>query len=408
VKPECLSRDEARRIALHAQGFGTPRAAATSDAAGIRRSVERMGLLQIDSVNVLVRAHYLPIFSRHGGYDSAMLDTHAFDPARRTLFEYWAHEASLLPVETYPLLRWRMERAERLDGVSREGRKFARARRRLIDDVLAELTARGPLSAREIGGERRPKKEGGWWNRHDGKVALEHLFHTGRVGAATRRGFERVYDLVERVMPPAILARPVPDEAEAQRRLLRISSRAFGVATEADLRDYFRLPAADATLRVREMVEAGDLLPVRVEGWRHPAHLDPQAEPARPSDSAALVSPFDPLIWYRDRTERLFDFHYRIEIYTPAPKRRFGYYVLPFLLGERLVARVDLKADRARKTLRVPAAHGEAGIDPARATGPLARELRMLASWLGLSRVVVGRRGDLSKPLRDSLKSAER
>lgn len=407
MKPLNLGRDEARRIALHAQGFGMPRDGAADDAAGILRAVERMGLLQIDSVNVLVRAHYLPIFSRHGGYDSAVLDRHAFDPVQRTLFEYWAHEASLLPLETYPLLRWRMARAERLEGVSREGRKFVRARRRLIDDVLAELMARGPLSAREIGGERRAKK-GGWWNRHDGKIALEHLFHIGRVGAATRRGFERVYDVIERVMPAAILARPVPDEAEAQRALLRIAARAFGVATEADLRDYFRLPVAAARLRIREMVEAGELLPAQVEGWRHAAYLDPSAEPARPSESAALISPFDPLIWYRDRTERLFDFRYRIEIYTPAPKRRFGYYVLPFLLGERLVARVDLKADRARGTLLVPAAHGETGIEPGHAVEPLARELHTLARWLGLSRVVVGRRGDLAKPLAGAVKSVGR
>lgn len=406
MKPQILGRDEARRIALNAQGFGVPRDGETNDAAGILRSVERMGLLQIDSVNVLVRAHYLPIFSRHGGYDSAVLDRHAFDPTRRTLFEYWAHEASLLPLETYPLLRWRMERAERLDGVSREGRKFVRARRRLIDDVLVELTARGPLSAREIGGERRTKK-GGWWNRHDGKIALEHLFHIGRVGAATRRGFERVYDVIERVMPAAILARPVPDEAEAQRVLVRIAARAFGVATEADLRDYFRLPVAAVRLRVREMVEAGELLPVQVEGWRHGAYLDPAAEPAQPSESAALISPFDPLIWYRDRTERLFDFHYRIEIYTPTPKRRFGYYVLPFLLGERLAARVDLKADRARGILMVPAAHGEAGAEPGRTVEPLARELHTLARWLGLSRVVVGRRGDLTKSLREAVKRAQ-
>lgn len=400
---ERLGRDEARRIALAAQGFDGPRPARSAGAARILQAVRDMGLLQIDSVNILVRAHYLPLFSRLGPYDSAVLDRHAFDIKRRTLFEYWAHEASLLPVEQYPLLRWRMDRAARLDGVSRNEANFVRDNRALIDRVLADLAARGPFSAREIGGERRTAR-GGWWNRHDGKIALEYLFWTGQAGAATRRGFERVYDVIERVIPARVLALPTPDEAEAQRQLIRIAARAFGVATGNDLRDYYRLPTAATRLRLHELVEAGDLVPVRVEGWRHPAYLDPAARPARSTDNAALISPFDPLVWYRDRTERLFDFRYRLEIYTPAHKRRFGYYVLPFLLGDRLVGRVDLKADRARSTLRVLGAHGEAGVDPAAIAEPLAAELGRLASWLGLARMVAGRRGELARVLGGALR----
>ncbi len=396
-----IGRDEARRIVLAAQGFGQRRGPGRADWRRVRRAIERMGLLQIDSVSVLVRSHYLPAFSRVGAYDRAKLDTKAFDPRRRELFEYWGHEASLLPLAAHPLLRWRMARAERLEGIYSGTARFVRERRDYIAAVLAEVERRGPVRARDFNDGRR---RGGMWERHDGKVALEYLFWSGRVTAVTRRGFERIYDLTERVLPADIVALPTPPEADAQRALVRIAGRALGIATEADLRDYFRLATADAKRCVAELVEAGDLRPVRVEGWRQPAYLDAGARLPRRVGGSALLSPFDPLIWERARTERLFGFRYRLEIYTPAPKRRHGYYVLPFLLDERLVARVDLKSDRAASTLRVLAAHGEAGTDPDGVAAALADELRRLAAWLGLDRVTIGRRGDLATVLRRQVK----
>jgi len=396
-----LSLAEARRIALAAQGFGARRGDRPTDGpAGWRRvrgAVARMGLLQLDSINVLVRSHYLPVFSRLGAYDQAALDARAFAPRRRALFEYWGHEASLLPLDLHPLLRWRMARAERLDGVYGDCAGLARDKPGYVAGVLAEVRDRGPIAARELG---EKGNGGGWWQWHDGKAALEYLFWSGRVTTASRRGFERVYDLTERVLPAEVLDRPTPPEDEAQRALLRRAARALGVATEADLRDYFRLPAKAAKPRVAELVEAGALVPATVEGWRQPAYLDPEARRPRRVRGAALLSPFDPLVWERARTERIFGFRYRLEVYTPAAKRRHGYYVLPFLLDEALVARVDLKADRPAGALRVLAAHGEAGIDEGRVAAALGRELAHLAAWLGLERVVLGRRGDLMPALR--------
>jgi uncharacterized protein YcaQ len=400
-----LSLAEARRIALVAQGFGARRTAGPAGWRRVHGAVERMGLLQLDSINVLVRSHYLPVFSRLGAYDQAALDARAFAPRRRALFEYWGHEASLLPLDLHPLLRWRMARAERLDGVYGECAGLARDKPGYVAAVLAEVRDRGPISARELG---EKGNGGGWWQWHDGKTALEYLFWSGQVTTASRRGFERVYDLTERVLPAELLARPTPPEAEAQRALLRLAARALGVATEADLRDYFRLPAREAKARVAELAEDGALVPAAVEGWRQPAYLDPSFETAfspgarapRRVRGAALLSPFDPLVWERARTERLFGFRYRLEVYTPAPKRRHGYYVLPFLLDERLAARVDLKADRPAGALRVLAAHGEAGIDEGRVAAALDEELARLAAWLGLERVVLGRRGDLLPALR--------
>jgi uncharacterized protein YcaQ len=352
-----------------------------------------MGLLQIDSISAVVRSHYLPAFSRLGPYDRARLDTKAFDPRRRELFEYWGHEASLLPLDLQPLLRWRMARAERLDGLYSGIADFVRRKRTYVDEVLEELGRRGPSSARDFN-ERGAGQ--GMWDWHDGKAALEYLFWCGRVTAVTRQGFERIYDLTERALPAAVLERPTPPEDEAQRALLLIAARALGVATEADLRDYFRLSAADAKGRVAELVEAEALVPVQVESWRQPAFLDPDARMPRRVRGAALVSPFDPLVWERARAERLFGFRYRIEIYTPAPKRQYGYYVLPFLLDERLVARVDLKSDRTAGALRVLAAHGEDGIQAGRVAEALAGELRRMTDWLGLEAVAVEQRGDLA------------
>ncbi|HEX3500596.1 MAG TPA: crosslink repair DNA glycosylase YcaQ family protein [Stellaceae bacterium] len=394
-----LSAAEARRLALAAQGFATPRSELTADWRGLRRVVKRLGLLQIDSVNVLVRAHYLPLFSRLGPYERAHFDAKAYRRGTGGLFEYWAHEASLLPVEHQPLLRWRMARAERLEGMWSGIAKFARERRDYVDAVFARIAAEGPLTAAEFD-ERGPRR-GTWWDRHDGKYALDYLFWAGKVTTTGRsNSFERSYDLPERVLPRQVLAVPTPSEADAQRELMCIAGRALGVATAKDLRDYFRMSPGDGQRAIDSLVESGDLLPVTVAGWRHQAYLDAQARIPRRIAVSALLVPFDPLIWERARTERLFDFRYRIEIYTPAPQRVHGYYVLPFLLGDALVARVDLKADRANATLRVHAAHGEPDIDSGAVAEALMAELRLLASWLGLERVSIGRRGDLAAALR--------
>jgi uncharacterized protein YcaQ len=365
----------------------------------------RIGLLQIDSVNVLARAHYLPLLARLGPYATSVLDEAAWGPRRRRrLFEYWAHEASLLPVESQPLLRWRMERAARGEGIYSGLARFGRERRDYVEAVLAEVGARGALAASELSSGGRA--QGSWWGWSDGKRALEWLFWAGLVTTATRRGaFERVYDLSARVLPPAVLAAPTPPAEEAQRALLRIAAGALGVATERDLRDYFRLEPAETRARIAEMEEAGDLLPVRVEGWDRPAWIDPGAAGRIPRriGARALLAPFDPVVWERARAERLFGFRYRIEIYTPAPRREYGYYVLPFLLGDRLVGRVDLKADRAGGRLLVHAAHAEPGADHARVAGALAAALSEMAGWLGLRAVLAGDRGDLSRALRSAL-----
>lgn len=383
---ERISRGEARRIALAAQGFDRARRVETVEGRHIRRTIDALGLVQIDSVNVLVRSHYLPLFSRLGAYDCGLVDRAAYAGKRRSLFEYWGHEASLLPVDLQPLLRWRMARAERGEGIYGGLARFARERADYIAAILAELAARGPLSAGELaeGGRGR----GSWWGWSDGKHALEWLFWTGQVTTQTRRGFERVYDLPERCLPERVLAAPTPDGAEAQRRLLLIAARALGVASERDLRDYFRLDVTEARVRLAELVEAGQLVPAAVEGWNQPAYLDPQARRPRRVRARALLSPFDSLVWERDRAERLFDFRYRLEIYTPAERRVHGYYVLPFLLGDRLVARVDLKADRQARALRVIAAHPEADLaDPGATAAELLAELALMAGWLGLERL---------------------
>jgi uncharacterized protein YcaQ len=389
-----LSAAEARRAALAAQGFAAGRPAEPPGTRALLAMVNRIGLIQIDSVNVLARAHYLPLFSRLGPYEREALDRAAHYAPRR-LFEYWGHEASLIPVTTQPLLRWRMERAahEAWGGI----RRIADERPELLERILEEVATRGPLRAGALE-EQGPRRREPWWSWSDVKRGLEFLFWSGRLTSARRRNFERWYDLPERVLPPAVTATPTPPEDEAQRGLLRIAARALGVGTASDLRDYFRLPAADAADRIAELVEAGELVPVAVEGWRQQAYLDPGARIPRRVDAAALVGPFDSLIWERPRVERVFGFRYRIEIYVPAEQRVHGYYVLPFLLGDRLVARVDLKADRQAGTLRVQAAHAEPGA-PADTAEALHAELALLASWLGLEGVTVMDRGDLAGAL---------
>ncbi len=396
-----ISAAAARRIALAAQGFASRRPQGATNVGHVKRAIDRLGLLQIDSVNVLARAHYLPLFSRLGNYDSEHLDDLAWGrKSRRGLFEFWAHEASLLPLSRQPLWRWRMDRAARNAGDGKgKLHTFRQAKAKYIAEILREVTDRGALAASEL--ENGGPGRGAWWGWSDGKLALEWLFFAGHLTTATRRGtFERVYDLTERVLPASIQAMPTPAIDDAQRELLRLSARALGVATETDLRDYYRLGAADTKARLAELVEAGDLLPVEVEGWQKPAFLDPAARQPRTVEARALLAPFDPLIWERDRTHRIFDFFYRIEIYTPLAKRVHGYYVLPFLLGDRLVARVDLKADRANGTLLVHAAHLEEGADARKIAGPLHQELRLMADWLGLEKLSLPRAGALGRAMR--------
>lgn len=398
TRPLNLSLSAARRTALAAQGLARPRPPGPVDVVRLRRAIERMGLLQIDSVNVLVRSHYLPLFSRLGPYPRDLLDRAAYAGRRRGLFEYWGHEASLLPVALHPLLRWRMERAAAGQGTYGGLARIARERPDYVARTLAEIRDRGPLTAGELAEGGRGG--GSWWGWSEGKRALEHLFWAGLVTTAARRaGFDRVYDLPERALPSAVLAAPTPPPAEARRGLLLVAARALGVATARDLRDYFRLDPADAAAGLAELVEAGSLLPAQVEGWAHPAYLHPDARLPRRAEGRALLSPFDPLVWERARAERLFGFRYRLEIYTPAERRIHGYYVLPFLLGDRLVARVDLKADRPARVLRVQAAHAEPGVDPPAVAAALADELGLMARWLGLDAVAAAGPGDLSPAL---------
>ena len=381
---ERLSLGAARRIALAAQGFGTPRPAAVNQG-HLRRTIDRLSLHQIDSVNVLVRAHYLPAFSRLGPYDRTLLDAAAWGrPSDRRLFEYWAHEASLLPLAMHPLLRWRMAAAERGEAGWAGMRSFAKERRGEADAVLARIAADGPMAASDFEGGR---SKGGWWAWGDTKRALEWLFWAGLITTMTRRGgFERVYDLAERVIPAAALALPTPERRDAHRALLERAASSFGVATGSELRDYFRLSPEDARSAVETLLEEGLLLPVAVEGLSRPAYLHRDARRPRRIEGQALLAPFDPLIWERARTERLFGFRYRIGIYTPAEKRTHGYYVLPFLMDERLVARVDLKADRRNSQLLVQALTLEDGAPPD-TMARLTVELEQMAAWLGLEHV---------------------
>ena len=380
-----LSRAQARRIALAAQGFAEPRRSGAPNRRTLRRVFERTGLVQIDSVNVVVRAHYMPAFSRLGPYDVALLDRAAYG-RDRWLFEYWGHEASLLPIELFPLVRWRMERARNGDGTWKHVAEIIRKQPELLARILGTIGERGPLSANAFDGARG---KGQWWGWSDTKRALEALFWRGDITTAYRKGFERVYDLTERVLPAAVVEAPPVSEADAQRELVRISARALGVAAERDLRDYFRLDLADARARVAELVEEGELQPVTVEGLKGTRYLWRETRVPRSVRARALLSPFDPLVWERARTRELFDFEYRIEIYTPAHKRVHGYYVLPFLLGDALVARVDLKLDRQARALRVVATHLESGARKRDVMPELRDELRVMAEWLGAERVVI-------------------
>ncbi|WP_298177930.1 crosslink repair DNA glycosylase YcaQ family protein [Saccharomonospora sp.] len=399
-----LSRDVARRTALAAQGFADPRPGTEPTRRHLQRVLSRVQLLQLDSVNVVVRAHYAPLFARLGAYDRGLVDAAAWSHSARRprlLVECWAHEASLVPVEDWPLLH----SGAKPRGWWRHYGGLAESSPALVDDVLAVVKELGPVGAgtieRELVGvsARRP---GAWWERSDVKKICEWLFGIGELTTGTRRGFERLYDLTERVLPPETLACRV-DADTAARELVDRAARALGVATEPDLRDYYRLAPETTRRAVAELVGDGTLEQVRVDTWRAPAYRHAAARTPRRVEGRALLCPFDPLIWERNRTERLFGFRYRIEIYVPEAERVHGYYVFPFLLDGELVARVDLKADRPNRMLRVPGAFAEAGRDRAGIAAELAGELEHMASWLGLDEVVVGARGDLADDLRRAL-----
>ncbi|HEY3739873.1 MAG TPA: crosslink repair DNA glycosylase YcaQ family protein [Bryobacteraceae bacterium] len=396
MSTQTLSLVEARRIALASLGFARKRPARPS-AKDMSRVIRELGLLQIDSVNVLIPAHYLVVFSRLGPYDRTVLDKLIYSSGRFT--ERWAHVASIVPVESWPLLRHRMEEHS---GQPWGHGEFVEQYPQYLDWVLEEVRVRGPLYGEDLPPpEGAPKRLEGSWYSNVGRAMLEAHFARGLL-AVTKRGanFAREFDLTERVIAVEHLTRVVPKK-DAQRELVRQAATAYGIATIADLADYFRMTQTHVKACVADLIDAGELERVKVEGWAEAAYLHSSARlPAKQISASALLSPFDPVVWFRRRAERLFDFHYRIEIYTPEAKRKFGYYVLPFLSGERLAARVDLKADRANSTLRVQAAHLEAHSHPLECAPPLMNELQQVAKWLGLSNVEIGRRGKLAPVLR--------
>jgi uncharacterized protein YcaQ len=400
-----LTAAQARRVGVAAQGFHEAAPRGPVHRAHLRRLISRIQVLQLDSVSVAVRAHYAPVFSRLGPYDRDVVDRAAWSHSVRSprlLVEYWAHEAALMSVDDWPLLRWRMR--EYTGG--RWGREIVKKNTKLADDIVEAVAVLGPSTAGQIeahlGAQQRGRK-GPWWDRSDTKWVTEALFAAGVLTTATRVGFARHYDLVENVLPPEVLAREV-DDGDAVRELVRRAAGALGVGTEADLRDYFRLGAGQAKRAIVELVADGELEAVEVDGWKAPGYLRAGQIVPRVERGTALLCPFDPLIFFRPRVERLFaGFRYRIEIYTPAPKREFGYYVWPFLLDGQLVGRVDLKAERVSGALNVVGAFTEPDQDAGRVGASLAGELRSMASWLGLSNVTVGDRGDLVGALRAAL-----
>jgi uncharacterized protein YcaQ len=405
---DTLSRAEARRIALAAQGFARDRPASVGTRQ-LNGALARMATLQIDSVNVFARSHYMPLFSRLGAYDTALLDRLLF--ARRPPYvEYWAHVAAFIPAEDWGLFRFRMDEYRAKYATKADG--WAATHAEIVDWVRAELTARGPLRPAQIEHDAAQGQRGPWWGWNDVKLALEYLWLFGEVAIAGRRGFERRYALAEQVIPPSVLASPVA-RPDAIRELVRRAARAYGVATASDLADYWRIRDRRAVLSaIEELTDAGELRPVLVEGWQSAARpakawLHREAVLPRRLDGAAILTPFDPVVWFRDRAERLFDFEYRIEIYTPSPQRRFGYYSLPVLVGDDIVGRVDLKADRAAGTLLVQSAWWE-NDRPADAAERVAAEVRLAAQWQGLDRISVSRWGDASDDLAGALPAAAR
>ncbi|BBH64283.1 hypothetical protein ACTI_09680 [Actinoplanes sp. OR16] len=400
--PDSLTVAQARRITLAAQGFADPRPNAKTDMRHLRRVLSRLHLIQMDSVNVLQRAHFMPLYSRLGPYPPALLERAAYRRPRE-LFEFWGHEASLIRTDLQPYFRWRMARAGEFAWGNM--RRIVAEQPDLVAWVLDEVRARGPITAAEIEHDAPRTKDHWGWNWSVVKQALEWLFFTGQVTAAERTtSFARRYDLTERVLPRSVLETPTPEDPF--RHLVELSARTLGVAAEPELRDYFRLPARATKPAIASLVEEGVLQPVTVAGWKQQAYLHRDARLPRWVRAQTLVSPFDPLIWERDRTERLFGMTYRIEIYVPKPQRTYGYYVLPFLLGDRFAARVDLKAERRTGELQIPAVWLEPGADQEETAVALAAELFRLAGWLGLSTIAPPVRGDLAEPLASALKRA--
>jgi uncharacterized protein YcaQ len=416
MRKDSLSKAQARRIALAAQGFagrndggrGGQRPDRVPGMRDLQRVINQLGQFQIDTINIVARAHYLPLFSRLGPYDTALLDRALANSPRR-LFEYWGHAASMIDVNLQPALRFRMK--ANADRAAAAPAVVEKSYPGLQDWVFRQVSESGPVSSRaieHIDPDHAPKKREQWgWNWSEVKVICERLFNAGVITPARRNGqFERMYDLPERVLPQQIVDAPTPSDDEAIRTLIRRAAAALGVAGEYDLRDYFRTNVAMTKPAIADLVDAGELIPVTVEGWHKPAYLWHQAKLPRSIEARALVSPFDSVMFERDRLEALFDFFYRIEIYVPEPKRIHGYYVYPFILGDRFVARVDLKADRAAGVLRVNSAWIEDHADAGEVAPALAEELRLMADWLGLDDVVVRRRGDLAGELEAHLPEA--
>ena len=408
-----LSAAEARRIALAAQGFcgSTARGSttpgsgrSTADAPGARRlksEISRLGLLQLDSVNVFERSHYLPVFARLGAYDRATFDRLAFSRPS-SYIEYWAHEAALIPVDTWPLMRWRMRRLREKSAA--DVSDWSHRNRPMLDWLLSELAEKGPLAARAIEHDATTRT-GPWWGWSDVKIGLETLFRWGDVVSAGRTRFERVYALPEQVLPTSVLNRDV-SAADARRMLVEHSARASGVGTTSDLADYFRLRVDETVAALRDLEEAGIVSRVNVEGWGQLAWLHRDARVPRRVEAAALLSPFDPVVWQRERALRMFGFHYRIEIYTPAPKRLFGYYSLPILIDDALVGRIDLKSDRKRGVLMVQSAWAEADVVAPDVAGRVAGLVRNAAAWQGLGGIEIADKGTLASALASALPSA--
>ncbi|WP_316861374.1 DNA glycosylase AlkZ-like family protein [uncultured Cohaesibacter sp.] len=399
---QSITNSQARRIALKAQGFLPQRRDLKRvDQRHLSTVFAQITQLQVDSVNILDRAHYLTLFARFGAYDRSFVDKalHAVGKGskQKDYFEYWGHEASILPIELYPALVWRMERAKRHEGVWGKLSRFAKENPDAVEAVYRAIAERGPLSISDL--EPSRGHSGSWWGWNDNKIAMEYLFWCGRIVAAGRTNFTRYYDLPERVLPQEILTTPALGEADAHRHLMALGARAHGIGSEKCFRDYFRLSSKEAQRALRDLVEDGIVLPVEVEGWNDQIYMHKDAAlPAR-ARCQALLAPFDSLIWNRPRIEALFDFHYRIEIYVPKEKRRFGYYVLPFLMGDRLVARLDMKANRQEGILEVFAAYGEPQIDLLKVADALAQELSLMAEWMGLGLIRVGPKGDLAPAL---------
>jgi uncharacterized protein YcaQ len=372
---------EARSLALAAQGFDKPRSKSKSSTADAVDVIKKLGVIQIDSVNVLVRSQELPLFSRLGDHDRNAINKAT---AQSKIFEYWGHEAAILPVEIQPLFRWKMN-AARTGKIKHWGlTSFYADNKAFVKRILKHVEANGPVTAREL--STRTTKKSSWWDWDEAKTALEYLFLTGQLMSCGRGSdFARIYDITERVLPSKILDTPTPTENEARKQLLVLAAKAQGVATLTDLADYYRQKTAVIKPLVNELVEQGELREVTVDRWVEKAFVHRSAKPPKKLYAKALLSPFDSLVWCRPRNERLFDFHYRIEIYTPKEKRKFGYYVLPFMMNGELVGRVDLKADRANAKLLVQSVHTEKGIKRASINGALTDELRALANWLQLN-----------------------